>query len=203
VIIQGALGGTRVTESSTFLGIVHGVFAQAFFALLIVIAMATSRTWLSSEQPLVAKTANTDRTISAVLVGAILLQLTLGTWFRQIQPLPDIGPGLRMGLLHGHSFVGSSLVLVLVLFCGVRAWGMYANQRAIKRVGKGMVHTVALQVLLGITSFIIVPAEVRPQGEAIPTLEVAVTTAHQAVGAILLAMAVMHAVWVRRLLTDG
>ncbi len=203
VIIQGVLGGTRVTESSTLLGIVHGVFAQAFFALLIVIAMATSRTWLSGEQPFVAKTAKTDRTISAVLVGAILLQLTLGTGFRHIQPLADIPPGLRMGLLHGHSFVGSLLVLALVLFCGVRAWGLYANQRTIKRVGKGLIHTVGLQVVLGIASFIIVPAEARAQGEAIPTLEVAVTTAHQAVGAILLAMAVMYAVWVRRLLKDG
>ena len=202
VIIQGVLGGTRVTESSTLLGIAHGVVAQAFFALLIVIAMATSRTWLSGEQPFVAKTAKTDRTISAVLVAVILVQLTLGTWFRHIQPLADIPPGLRMGLLHGHSFVGSLLVLSLVLFCGVRAWGLYANQRTIKRVGKGMVHTVGLQVLLGIASFIIVPADVRAQGEAIPTLEVAVTTAHQAVGAILLAMAVMYAVWVRRLLTD-
>ena len=65
-----------------------------------------------------------------------------------------------------------------------------------------MIHTVSLQIVLGFASFIIVPAEVRAQGEAIPTLEVAVTTAHQAVGAILLAMAVMYAVWVRRLLTD-
>ncbi len=203
VIIQGVLGGTRVTESSTLLGVVHGVFAQAFFALLILIAMATSRTWLSPEHPFIAKTAKTDRTISAVLVGAILVQLTLGTWFRHIQPLSDIPPGLRMGLLHGHSFVGSLLVLALVLFCGVRAWGLYADQRTIKRVGKGMVHTVGLQVVLGIASFIIVPADVRTQGEAIPTLEVAMTTAHQAVGAILLAMAVMHAVWVRRLLTDS
>ena len=203
VIIQGVLGGTRVTESSVFLGVVHGVVAQAFFALLIVIAMATSKTWLSGEEPFVAKTAKTDRTISAVLVAAIVLQLTLGTWFRHIQPLPDIPPGLRMGLLHGHSFVGSLLVLALVLFCGVRAWGLYANQRTIKRVGKGMVHTVGLQVLLGIASFIIVPTEARPQGEAIPTLEVVVTTAHQAVGAILLAMAVMYAVWVRRLLTEA
>jgi len=203
VIIQGVLGGTSITENSTLLRVFHGVFAQAFFALLIVIAMATSRTWLNSEQPFVAKTAKTDRTISALLVAAILLQLTLGTGFRHIQPLPDIPPGLRMGLLHGHSFVGSLLVLALVLFCGVRAWGLYANQRTIKRVGKGMIHTVGLQVVLGIASFIIVPAEARPLSVTIPTLEVAVTTAHQAVGAILLAMAVMYAVWVRRLLADG
>ncbi len=203
VVIQGVLGGTRVTESSVFLGIVHGVVAQAFFSLLIVIAMATSKTWLSGEQPLVAKTAKTDRTISAVLVAAILVQLTLGTWFRHIQPLPDIPPGVRMGLLHGHSFVGSLLVLSLVLFCGVRAWGLYANQPTLKRVGKGMVHTLGLQVVLGIASFIIVPTEARAQGETIPTLEVAVTTAHQAVGAILLAMAVMYAIWVRRLSTEA
>ena len=203
VIVQGALGGTRVTEQSTTLGIVHGVFAQAFFAMLIVIAAAVSTAWTGSVQPLPSQNIKTDRTISAALLVVILLQLTLGTWFRHIQPLPDIGPGLRMGLLHGHSFVGSLFVLGLVLFCGVRAWGMYASQRIIKRIGMGMVHVVGLQVALGIASFILVPKSPRGPDEIISALEVTVTTAHQAMGAVVLAMATLYAVWVRRLSTEA
>jgi len=45
VLIQGVLGGLRVTAMKDELGIVHGTLAQLFFALLCVIALVTSRWW--------------------------------------------------------------------------------------------------------------------------------------------------------------
>ncbi len=46
VIFQGVLGGLRVTLRADWIGIVHGCFAQAFFALTALIALVTSRWWL-------------------------------------------------------------------------------------------------------------------------------------------------------------
>lgn len=43
VIVQGVLGGLRVTLIKDELGIFHGMLAQAFISLLVVIAVATSR----------------------------------------------------------------------------------------------------------------------------------------------------------------
>lgn len=43
VIVQGVLGGLRVTLIKDELGIFHGMLAQAFVSLLVVIAVATSR----------------------------------------------------------------------------------------------------------------------------------------------------------------
>src|SRR3954451_37964 len=45
VILQGVLGGLRVTMLKDEIGIFHALLAQAFFGMLIVITLATSRLW--------------------------------------------------------------------------------------------------------------------------------------------------------------
>src|SRR5205085_1841537 len=45
VILQGVLGGLRVTMLKDEIGIFHACLAQGFFAMLIVITLATSRLW--------------------------------------------------------------------------------------------------------------------------------------------------------------
>ena len=47
VIVQGILGGTRVTQTSTFLAAVHGCMGQAFFGLMVSLCVLTGRDWLS------------------------------------------------------------------------------------------------------------------------------------------------------------
>ncbi len=189
VIVQGVLGGTRVTESSVVLAMVHGVTAQVIFATLVVTAMATSRAWRDAGQPTASPAVATDRTLSAVLVVVVLVQIVLGTVYRHLE---------LMGFLHGHSFVGSLIVILMVLFCGVRAWGLYPAQPVIARLGKALVYTMGLQVALGLVSFVLV-SKGEPD-DAVMLLEVVFTTAHQVTGAILLALAVALFVWERRLL---
>jgi cytochrome c oxidase assembly protein subunit 15 len=50
VIVQGILGGLRVTENNAVLGLFHGCLAQSFFALMATIALVTSRFWERLEQ---------------------------------------------------------------------------------------------------------------------------------------------------------
>ena len=45
VIVQGILGGLRVTDNNAVLGLFHGCLAQSFFALMATIALVTSRFW--------------------------------------------------------------------------------------------------------------------------------------------------------------
>ncbi len=200
VVVQGVLGGTRVTESSVTLAMVHAVAAQVIFATLVVTAMATSRAWRDAGPPTAAPSVAADRTLTAALVVVVLVQIMLGTLYRHLQPVPDASRAVLMGVLHGHSFVGSLIVVLMVLFCGVRAWGLYPSQPVIGRVGKALVHTMGLQVMLGLVSFVLVPKGVRDPDDAITLAEVVFTTAHQVTGAILLALAVALFVWERRLL---
>ncbi len=189
VIVQGVLGGTRVTESSVVLAMVHGVTAQVIFATLVVTAMATSRAWRDVRQPTVAASVAADRTLTAALVVVVFVQIVLGTFYRHLE---------LTGFLHGHSFVGSLIVILMVLFCGVRAWGLYPAQPVIANVGKMLVYTLGLQVMLGLVSFVLV-LKGEPD-DAVTLAEVVFTTAHQVTGAILLALAVALFVWERRLL---
>jgi cytochrome c oxidase assembly protein subunit 15 len=47
VIVQGILGGLRVTMMKDEIGIFHACIAQAFLGLLVFIALATTKTWRS------------------------------------------------------------------------------------------------------------------------------------------------------------
>ncbi len=223
VLVQAALGGTRVTEKIVALAIMHGVAAMLILAAMVVLAMALGEAWRAAGKmgtgpfsprggrrthepcsrengPVPIFPAATDRGLSVALLIVVLLQIALGATFRHIQPLADTPRGALMGLLHGHSFIGSTAVLVLALFCGVRSWGMYADLPPLRRGGTALVHTTILQVLLGVMSFILVPKGARPPGEAIGGLELLFTTAHQAIGAVLLATAANLFAWQRRLL---
>jgi heme a synthase len=45
VILQGVLGGLRVTLLKDEIGIFHALLAQAFLGMLVVITLATSKSW--------------------------------------------------------------------------------------------------------------------------------------------------------------
>ena len=110
VVAQGVLGGTRVTEASVPMGIIHGILAQVILATLLVIAAAVTAPWMTPD-PAVAQSRPTNRTMSVVLVVALLIQVTLGTVFRHLQPDPETPRGALAGMLHGHAFVGSTAVI--------------------------------------------------------------------------------------------
>jgi heme a synthase len=61
VIVQGILGGLRVTENNAVLGLFHGCLAQSFFALMATIALVTSRFWERLEHLQRARTSENER----------------------------------------------------------------------------------------------------------------------------------------------
>ncbi|MEP6822498.1 MAG: COX15/CtaA family protein [Chthoniobacterales bacterium] len=79
VILQGVLGGIRVTMLKDEIGIFHACLAQAFFGLLILIALATSRVWFEAA----SWPARSQFVWLPVLtVSVIYLQLALGATMR-------------------------------------------------------------------------------------------------------------------------
>ena len=49
VIVQGVLGGLRVTQLKDQIGVLHGTLAQIFLIVLTCIALFTSRWWKESK----------------------------------------------------------------------------------------------------------------------------------------------------------
>ena len=83
VILQGVLGGLRVTMLKDEIGIFHACLAQAYLGLLILIALVTSPFWrcLSSAR-VVAKSARLLARISITTSFIIYGQLALGATMR-------------------------------------------------------------------------------------------------------------------------
>lgn len=202
VIVQGILGGLRVTGTftlstsaaamapSTTLAIVHGVFGPAFFGLMVALAVFLSSTWIGERLPTATSHARSERLFGALLVSVVLVQVLLGAIQRQ----------LAKGLLVHVTF--AVVVLALALVHGARLWGLYSEQPLLQRIGTALTVAAAVQVALGILAFFAVQA--RAPGGARAVSDVLLTTAHQAWGSVLLGCAVMAALWTHRLLApDG
>jgi heme A synthase len=188
---QGVLGGIRVTSASVVseiaspeqladnkaslaLAAVHGVTAQLFFGLLAAIAVILSPVWHRLAERRTPHDA-LMRPFAMLLVAGLTLQLILGSVTRHFQ--------------HAHatwSHVGFAvIVLVLACLAGFRASGKHADVRIVRMLGKGIVHTVGLQLALGIATLIAVFPFKR--GDPEPAYAVILATSHQALGAVLIA----------------
>ena len=96
VILQGVLGGLRVTMLKDEIGIFHACLAQAFLGLLVFIALVTTNFWNSvtcsptpktsadghtGHSPVFRKTAPITR-LAIAITAAIYVQLALGATMR-------------------------------------------------------------------------------------------------------------------------
>jgi cytochrome c oxidase assembly protein subunit 15 len=83
VILQGVLGGLRVTMMKNEIGIFHALLAQAFLGILIVVTLATSRLWERvRDADFVASTTRTLFRVVMCTTILIYVQLGLGATMR-------------------------------------------------------------------------------------------------------------------------
>ena len=83
VILQGVLGGLRVTMLKDEIGIFHACLAQGFLGLVVLIAVTTSRFWKTLASVVVdPKKIRTIETIAITTTVAIYAQLALGATMR-------------------------------------------------------------------------------------------------------------------------
>jgi len=101
----------------------------------------------------------------------------------------------------------AALVAFVALAAGMRAWGIHGDREPLlKRLGVAATGLVLLQLMLGLGALIVTGSSLMGSGagttepRAPGAMEVALTTAHQANGAALLAVAVLLMVFVYRLL---
>ncbi len=82
VVLQGVLGGLRVTLLKDQIGIFHACLAQAFFGLLVIIALATSPLWHRLTRPMATFPPRFLAFLAVVITGIIYGQLGLGATMR-------------------------------------------------------------------------------------------------------------------------
>ena len=183
-------------QPSTLLAIAHGMFGQIVFATACVIAVVTSAAWRDATPAQGIPDAARVRSLPIVLVGALLVQLFLGASYRHLQIPPHDGNAAVHPAwpIWGH-VAGAFVILVLSVITGAICSSRAREIPIVRILGKGMIHAIGLQFALGIAALVVVLIRVDA---AIPAYEVIVTSAHQATGALILAMAAMLAVSSRR-----
>lgn len=207
---QGILGGVRVLQGHSsaaqdalegrYYSMGHGILAQLVFGVFVALAVllspgftALSRKsgssagagWAASVLP----ASRVLRVAATVAMACLLLQLVMGAAYRHFRaPLP----------LYGH--VGFSIVAtVFLLGTGFLArserFSGHGVGRGLRRFGTGLVFCVATQLVLGWVTFFIG----GPEHAAASITTALLRTAHQANGALLLALCTGVFVWSWRL----
>ncbi len=198
VIVQGILGGLRVTggftlstlrsamEPSSALAVVHATLGPAFFGLMVALAAVTSTAWTAGAGPVASPRARSLRAFGVLLVGAVVIQLLLGAIQRQLAR--DLAVHVAFAVV----------VLALALAFGARLSGLGGEQPLLGTLGRVITAAVTVQVMLGLSALFAVETRVPKAPRA--AWDVLLTTLHQAGGSVLLGCAVLAAVWCRRLL---
>ncbi len=185
VSLQGLLGGLRVTEQSTQLALWHGCFAQVVFCLMVATVWLTSRDAPSPSglRPTSAPSGqqNDARPLFAASVAVVLLvflQLILGAQLRHVG-----GPA------YSH-------ILGAVITLGAVGWALFL---ALRRHGRdapvveaatSLAGLFLLQVFLGLIVFSTLGTGA---GDPYTAARVVLPTLHLALGALILARALLLA----------
>lgn len=187
VVAQGILGGLRVTGVFTLstspadvapsitLAIVHGVAGQLVLGALAAIATVTGGAWRRLHTAPPVPGTQTSVLLNIALVAALLIQLVLGALLRHL----FWGLALHIGF--------AMVVLLMIVLTGLRAYGRSAEYKPLPHLGGTIMLLGGLQLLLGLSAYIAV--SMAAQAPAPPLYMVVVATAHQTLGAIILATA--------------
>jgi cytochrome c oxidase assembly protein subunit 15 len=187
VIAQGILGGLTVLFYLPWqVSSAHAALAQTFFCIAVAMAVFTGRKWVE-EQPHVEFDQRRPSLFTLTLLSIFVLyvQLLLGAMFR------------HHGLSWWPHVLNAVVVSFVVAWTAVRALSVYSQIEAVRRPAIVMLSLVIAQLCLGFTAFLTRVAWGRDEVQ--PELPMVISTvAHVAVGALLLATAVILAIQVWR-----
>jgi cytochrome c oxidase assembly protein subunit 15 len=178
VIVQGILGGTRVTRVSTLLAVIHGVTGQAFFGLMVALCVFTSRKWYAERKG--ADDPGHLRVLTTAILSLVVLQIILGSWSRHFGTVVTIAT--------------HSLLAAVVWIAGVIALVTIERNRQplspLAASARMLATLTTLQILLGAVALVgLLPLDGTPR----PTTfyQALVRTVHQTNGALILAACVV------------
>jgi cytochrome c oxidase assembly protein subunit 15 len=205
VCIQGVLGGQRVHLQTYFhpqdaagaellgrrLAMFHGVLAQLTFGLVAALAVTLSplfreigRSGIQID-PVIAKRF---KTFATAATHALILQLIMGAWYRHL--------GTRHALFAHMGFSVFVVITSLLAAFTLNSPGMKASTLGPRcgRIGTALVVVVALQFAFGWVVFIF--GNVGETAQSVT--QALLRTAHQANGAVLIALVASAYTWALR-----
>jgi cytochrome c oxidase assembly protein subunit 15 len=213
VVFQGALGGLRVLSdtggmpaTALFLAKTHACTAPLFFGLAVVLVALTSRAWRVLPAPEPHPAAARLRYASVVLAAAVYVQIVLGAQLRHVSPQAGLGWFVL--------WVWAKVILAGLLAAGVGWLVVHVRRRHRDRplLGRRALLVAGLlvaQLVLAAGTWVTnygwprwftdLFSRIEYTIEWAGRLQVLFTTAHTAVGSLLLAASLSLALWSFRL----
>jgi heme a synthase len=191
VIVQGVLGGITVLYLlPTPISVMHATLAQTFFSLIVCLALFTSKSW-SAEPAEIAVPAGT-RALWIGAVCAVYVQLILGAWMRHSGAelaIPDFPlafgrliPAFATPQIAIHFAHRVWAIVVFILVC-LTFVSITRNFRHTDLYNPALLLLFLVFVQIGLGGLTVLSRVAVP-----------ITTAHVAVGALILATSVVVAV---------
>jgi cytochrome c oxidase assembly protein subunit 15 len=187
VITQAILGGlTVLLFQPPWVSSAHAAVAQTFFCIAVAIAMFTGRRWVE-EAPQIELDSRRPSLITLTWLSIFVLyvQLILGAMFRH----------------HGMSWwphvANAAIVTFVLTWTAIRALSRFSKIEAVRRPAIILALLLVVQLCLGFAAFLTRIAWGRDAVQ--PEFPMVISTvSHVAVGALLLATAVILAIQVWR-----
>jgi cytochrome c oxidase assembly protein subunit 15 len=182
VIAQGILGGITVLNFlPPSISSAHATLAQTFFCLIVAIWLFTGRTWVEEPRQNLPARKPSIQALTGLAVTSVYVQLILGAAFRHhgIKLLPHI--------------ISATVVTFVLLWTVVRVLTEYSQVDQLRQPAIALLSLLMVQLGLGFGSWV---TRVEWGRDAVQpeTAMVWTTVAHVAVGALLLATAVVLAI---------
>jgi len=187
VIAQGILGGITVLfYLPPAISTAHATLAQIFFCILVSIALFTNRDWTEgSPEQLPQTTSPRLTTLSVLTVLSVFVQLVLGAAFRHngLKLIPHI--------------ISAGVVTTMILWTTLTALRRYRSVPQLRKAAVLLHSLLWIQLTLGLGAYLTLVVWDKNAPRPLTSM-VIVTVAHVAVGALVLATAVVFAIQARR-----
>jgi len=186
VILQGILGGITVLRFlPPSISSAHATLGQTFFCVIVAIWLFTGRTWVQEPRQNLPTKRPSIQVLTGLAVTSIYVQLILGAAFRHhgIKLLPHI--------------ISATVVTFVLLWTVVRVLTEYPQVDQLRKPAIALLSLLMVQLGLGFASWV---TRVEWGKDAVqPEMPMVISTvSHVAVGALLLATAVVLAIQVWR-----
>lgn len=188
VLVQGIMGGLRVTEVSTTLAIIHGIFGQMVFTLLVCLIFTFSPRW--RPETIEPPKLPAPKVLPCILVGIIVLQLIVAATMRHHNAglvIPDFPlsngrlipefTSWQVAINFTHRVLAFG-ILGVAIANAVVIWDGTVADRFLKRAMGAVLLLIVVQICLGIFTVWSIAAPVP-------------TTLHVTNGAMVLASSVV------------
>lgn len=177
VSLQGALGAFRIKLHAWFgpeFALLHGILGQLVFVLIVATAVLLSRRWDSEDRIEEARPSKLRR-LSMLLFVLAVLQLVSGAALRHL--------GGDM-LLAAHLFLALAVAAHVVLVWG---YSLAHLSDLVRSPAQWTMALLAVQLLLGFGAWWAGGGQPVMEARELTQSRIALTTAHQTLGALLLA----------------